>query len=116
MRSAVSITDNNIALVSVAGPLVGGKKVDELRRTLHEMIRKEQRKLVIDLHGVPYANSAGIGVLMSTYISYKHRGWHFALCGLGKEVNVIIAVTKLNLVFDIYDTREEAITHLSNIP
>ena len=90
--------------------------VDELRQEIDEMIHHEQRRLVIDLHGVPYANSEGIGVLMSAYISYKRRGWHLVICGLGKEVNVIIAITRLNSVFDIFNTHEEAIAHLSTMP
>ncbi len=116
MKSVSSTIVNNTAVVSVASALVGGNAVDDMRQKLHEMVDQKQRKLVIDLTGVPYANSEGIGVLMSAYISYKRRGWHMALCGLDKEVNVIIAITKLNSVFDIYKTREEAIAQLSTIP
>ncbi len=116
MKSVSSTTVNNITILSVASALVGGKAVDELRQKVLEMVNQEQRNLVIDLHGVPYANSEGIGVLMLAYISYKHRGWHLALCGLDKEINVIMAITKLNSVFEIYKTREEAVAHFSTIP
>lgn len=112
MTTTISKTYEDIPVISVSGQLIGGEEIDDLRGTLKEMIRQEQRNLIIDLGGVSFANSTAIGVLMSTNTSYKRRGWKLALCNLGKEVNVIITVTKLNLVFDIYDTREEALAGL----
>jgi anti-sigma B factor antagonist len=64
---------------------------------------------VIDLGKVEYINSTGIGVLVSGYTSYSKRGWHVKLCGLNKNINNIFVITKLTLVFEVFDTREDAI-------
>jgi anti-sigma B factor antagonist len=107
---ARSVLPGGIALLEVKGSLLGGQELDELREALNGFIRSETRKLVLDIDGVDYINSAAVGVLVSALISYTRRGWQIRLCGRSKEVYSILAITKLNRVFEMHETREEAVT------
>ena len=54
-------------------------------------------------------NSTAIGVLVSAQTTYSKKGWQVKLCGINKNISNIFVITKLTLVFEVYDSREEAI-------
>jgi anti-sigma B factor antagonist len=101
--------EGSIGLIEVGGSLVGGDETDKLRAAVAGYVDREYQKLLIDLSGVTYLNSTAIGVLVSAHTSYSRKGWQIKLCGINKNINNIFVITKLTLVFDVHDTREEAI-------
>jgi anti-anti-sigma regulatory factor len=48
-------------------------------------------------------------VLVQAHTSYSRNKGHVKLCGINKSINNIFVITKLTLVFDVAETREEAI-------
>jgi anti-sigma B factor antagonist len=109
MGIKTSSLDNGIALIEAKGSLVGGDETLELRQAVAGFLEREYSKLLIDLSGVTYINSTAIGVLVSAHASYSRKGWHIKLCGMNKNITNIFVITKLTLVFDVYDTRDEAV-------
>jgi anti-sigma B factor antagonist len=113
MPVTTSHSGDGLSVVKVTGSLIGGKEIDELRSALDDMVLTRRMKLLIDLSGVTYANSTTIGVLMSIHTSYARREWSLGFCGITKELNVIFAITRLNLVFNLHKSCEEALKNLS---
>ena len=113
MGIKTSTLDNGIGLIEAKGSLVGGDETVELRQAVAGFLEREYSKLVIDLGGVTYINSTGIGVLVAAHASYARKGWHIRLCGMNNSITNIFVITKLTLVFDVYDTRDEAIKSFS---
>jgi anti-sigma B factor antagonist len=109
MGIKTSTLDNGIGLIEAKGSLVGGDETVELRQAVAGFIDRNYDKLLIDLGGVTYVNSTAIGVLVSAQTSYARKGWRIKLCGMNKNITNIFVITKLTLVFDVYDTRDEAI-------
>jgi anti-sigma B factor antagonist len=104
-----TIPDSGIGLIEVKGSLVGGDETVELRQAVAGFVDREYQKLLIDLSKVEYLNSTAIGVLVSAHTTYSKKGWHVKLCGLNKNVKNIFVITKLTLVFEVFDTREDAV-------
>jgi anti-sigma B factor antagonist len=113
MGIKTSSLDNGIGLIEAKGSLVGGDETVELRSAVAGFLEREYSKLLIDLGGVTYVNSTAIGVLVAAHASYAKKGWHIKLCGMNKNITNIFVITKLTLVFDVYDTRNEAIKSFS---
>ncbi len=109
MAVKTSTLDGGIGLIEVKGELIGGDETDKLRQAIAGFVDREYTKLVIDLSGVTYLNSTAIGVLMHGHTSYARRNWHLKICGINKKITSIFVITKLTLVFDVYDTRKEAV-------
>jgi len=109
MGIKTSSLDNGIGLIEAKGSLIGGDETLELRQAVAGFLEREYSKLIIDLAGVTYVNSTAIGVLVSAHASYSRKGWHIKLCGMNKNITNIFVITKLTLVFDVFDTREEAV-------
>lgn len=104
-----STLDNGIGLIELKGSLIGGDETVEIRQAVAGFLDREYAKLIIDLSNVTYLNSTAIGVLVSAQASYSRKGWMVKLCGMNKNINNIFVITKLTLVFDVYDTRSEAV-------
>ena len=101
--------EQGIGLIQITGPLLGGDEINEFRAAVSSCVERQQNKLVIDIAGVTYMNSAAVGVLVSTLVSYTQRNWQIKLYGIKKAVYSILAITKLNRVIESYETRDEAI-------
>lgn len=108
MAIKTSTLDNGIGLIEAKGSLIGGDETVELRQAVAGFADREYGKLIIDLSNVTYVNSTAIGVLVAAHTTYSRRGWHIRICGMNKNINNIFVITKLTLVFDVYDTRDEA--------
>ena len=104
-----STIENGIGLIEPAGSLIGGKETDDLRSAIADFAARSYEKLLIDLSAVTYLNSTAIGVLVSGHTTYSKKGWQIKMCGVNANIDSIFVVTKLSLVFDVYDKRQEAI-------
>jgi anti-sigma B factor antagonist len=101
--------DGGIGLIEAKGSLVGGDETIELRQAVAGFVDRNYQKLIIDLSNVTYLNSTAIGVLVSAHTTYARKGWQIKLCGVNKNINNIFVITKLTLVFDVQESREEAV-------
>ncbi len=108
MSIKTSTLDNGVGLIEAKGSIVGGDETVQLRQAIAGFADREYQKLIIDLSGVTYINSTGIGVLVSAHTTYSKKGWHVKIVGVNKNISNIFVITKLTLVFEVHDTREEA--------
>ena len=76
MSIRTSTLDNGIGLIEAKGSIVGGDETVQLRQAIAGFADREYQKLIIDLSGVTYINSTGIGVLVSAHTTYSKKGWH----------------------------------------
>jgi len=101
--------DLDIAVMELQGPLVGGPPVDALKAEALDLLEQGNRKLVVDLGGVTYLNSLGMGVLLMLVGSYTERRGRVKLCGLSRHANNLLVLTRLTELFEIEATREAAL-------
>ena len=109
MRVRNSTLPGGIDLIEVEGVILGGGEIDALRKAIEKSVDSKSTKLIVDLSGTTHLNSAALGVLVAAAITYSRRSWKLRLCGLSNAVHSIFAITKLNLMFDLVDTRDNAV-------
>jgi len=105
------MTMNNldIAIVSPRGALVGGEESDALKSVVADLYEQGNRKLIINLSGVTYCNSLGIGTLVGLHTMYTRGGGQIKLCEMGRGIQNLFVITKLISVFEVEESRDEAI-------
>lgn len=64
---------------------------------------------VIDLNQVRFMDSSGLGALLSCMRRLTGAGGELKLCNLQKPVRVLMELVRMHRVFDIHETREQAI-------
>lgn len=109
MAAKTSTLNGGIGLIEAKGLLMGGEETDDIRKAVTGFVDREYQKLIIDLSGVTFMNSTAIGVLVGAHTTYSKKGWKVKLCGVSRNIDSIFVITKLSLVFDVHDTRDQAI-------
>jgi anti-anti-sigma factor len=110
---STTLQSGKIGVIEVKGSLIGGEETDELRNAVADFVEQGTKKLIIDLNKVTYLNSTAIGVLVSAHTTFSKNKGHVKLCGINKNINNIFVITKLTLVFDVSESRDEAVAALS---
>jgi len=107
-------TFNNldIAVLEPRGSLIGGEETDELKAKAKDLIEQGNKKLVLDLGGITYINSSGIGALVGIHTMYQKATGKIKLCNVAKGVQNVFVMTKLTSVFDLEEDRGQAINSL----
>jgi anti-sigma B factor antagonist len=101
--------ESGVVLLELKGRFVGGDETEELKKTLQELYDLNNTKLVIDLEKVLYLNSLALGNLVSAHTHYTKTNGQVKLCGITKNIENIFVITKLTLVFDVYDSQLDAV-------
>jgi anti-sigma B factor antagonist len=104
-----TLQSGKIGIIEVKGSLVGGEETDELRNAVADFVEQGNKQLIIDLSKVTYLNSTAIGVLVQAHTTYSKNKGHVTLCGINKSINNIFVITKLTMVFDVVETRDDAV-------
>jgi anti-sigma B factor antagonist len=97
-----------VAVVSCSGRIVFGEEANALRDTLKKLLTTS-KQVVLNLSGVSYIDSGGLGTLVGVYSSARAAGADIKLTGLGQRLRDVLAITKLATVFEVYDTEQQAI-------
>src|ERR1700758_3638948 len=99
-------TVDGVAIVSCAGRIEFGEEANALRDTLKKLLTSS-KQLVLNLGGVSYIDSGGLGTLVGVYSSARAGGADIKLTGLGQRWRDVLQITKLATVFAVYDSEEE---------
>ena len=98
-----------VTLVVPQGDLDMGT-ADHVKRMLTELIAKGQSKLVMDLTGVSYVDSSGLGALVAAMKQARAVGGNLKLCGLQDDVRSIFEMARLIKVMAVHSDRQEAVS------
>jgi anti-sigma B factor antagonist len=101
-------TVDGIQVLDCNGRIVFGEETALLRDTVKEMMAAH-KSLVLNLGGVTYIDSGGLGMLVSIYVSARNAGASIKLARVTQRVGDVLQVTKLLTVFDTYETEEQAV-------
>lgn len=99
----------DVAVVHVSGKLMGGPESEHLRAEVKKLIDEGVKKFVINLKGVPWINSTGLGALMSVYTSVQRSEGSLKLCHVSDRIQSLFMITKLLTIFDTHHSEEEAV-------
>ena len=98
-----------IVLVDLSGRLSAGDAVSLLHNTIGRLAGQKNRKFVLNLEGVSYIDSYGIGELLATYTTLSNKGYSMCLLNPTERTTHLLKITKLLPVFDVFDDEDRAI-------
>jgi len=104
-----SITEeNNIQVLVLKGELIDKNQAIDLIKNIDELLELGKNKLVIDLSDLKYMNSSGLNVLIQLLTKTRTSGGESVIFNVSKKVNELLIITKLNTLFKVTDTKEDA--------
>ena len=99
----------NVMILDLKGELVIGEGDELLKDKIHSMIQQGHKRLLLNLEGVPYVDSAGLGQMVSTLNTVTRNGGALKLLNLTKRLQDLLSITKLLTVFETYENEDEAV-------
>ncbi len=99
---------DGVTVVDCNGRIVFGEESALLRDTLKQLI-KENSQIVLNLGGISYIDSGGLGTLVALYTTAQSADGSVKLANLTQRVDDLLQVTKLLTVFEVFDSEEKAI-------
>ena len=99
----------DVMILDLKGKLTIGEGDELLKDKINSLIQQGHRKLLMNLEGVPYVDSAGLGEIVRTYTTVSRQGGSLKLLNLTKRIEDLLAITKLLTVFHTYDSEQEAL-------
>jgi anti-sigma B factor antagonist len=100
---------SDVTILDLTGKMTLGEGDEMLKQTINTLLAAGHKKLVLNLEGVPYIDSAGLGEVVRTYTTVSRQGGSLKLLNLTKRIEDLLSITKLLTVFDTYDSEAEAI-------
>ena len=99
-----------VTVIRVNGDITLNKGGDVLLKDkVQSLLQQGKKKLLLDLGGVSYVDSAGLGQLVQVYATTKNHGGALKLLNLTKRLKDLLVVSKLLVVFDSYESEAEAL-------
>lgn len=99
----------DVVIVEFSGKLTLGGGDVQLRQTINDLLDRGEKKILLDLGGVSYMDSAGTGELVASYTSSNNRGASLKLLNLSSKVRDLLMFTQLISVFEDYSDVAEAV-------
>ncbi|HYR44222.1 MAG TPA: STAS domain-containing protein [Terriglobia bacterium] len=80
-----------------------------LRDLMNRLLSEGRRQFVLNLAGVDYIDSSGLGQLVSIWSSVRNKQGHMTLLNPSKRVLRLFEITRLTTVFEICDQEPDAL-------
>ncbi|UCE18334.1 MAG: STAS domain-containing protein [Gemmatimonadota bacterium] len=101
--------EKDIVVVHPEGKIMGGDETTTLCDTLRQLMNEGIMKIVMDFGKVTWINSAGIGVIMGCFTTLRRMGGNMKFASPSDKVKYYLQITKLNTVFEIFDSSGKAV-------
>jgi len=99
----------DVAIIMVRGRLDPADQPDPLEAAVNSAMEKGKNHILMDLRSVSYISSTGIGSLIKAYRSVLRRKGKVKLLNPSQCVRNILAISKLEGVFEIYTDERQAL-------
>ena len=103
-------TSGNVIILDVQGNIQLGSGAELMRDKVRSLLHQGHRALLVNLAGVGYMDSAGLGELVQAYATTVKQGGSLKLVHATKRLHDLLVITKLSTVFESFDDESSAVS------
>ncbi len=97
-----------VMVLELSGKIMGGPDFDKFKGEITALTDKGINDVVLDMAGVPWINSTGLGILITGYHSLKAAEGSMKICNVKERVLSIFYISQLENIFQVFETLDEA--------
>ncbi|MDD4857674.1 MAG: STAS domain-containing protein [Candidatus Krumholzibacteria bacterium] len=105
---------DGVTILDLQGKLMGGSDAEAFKVAIHKLLDKGRKRVIVNLHGVDWINSTGVGILISGYTTMRRSGGDIRLLHVSDKIRSILYVTKLNTIFMCFESEDEAVASFAD--
>jgi anti-sigma B factor antagonist len=98
-----------VVVLKLSGTMTLGAGDGLLRDKVRSVVQQGYKQIVLNLGGLSYMDSAGLGELVSAYATVNRAGGQVKVFNLTKRVSDLLTITKVLSVFDVFDSKQDAL-------
>ena len=102
-----------VTILDLSGKMTLGEGDELLREKIASLVNAGRKHLLLNLDGVPYIDSAGLGEMVRSYTTVSRQGGKLKLLNLTKRIEDLLSITKLLTVFETFESEAEAVQSFS---
>ena len=99
----------NVTILDMDGKITIGEGSVAVRSAIRKLLEEGKKKILLNVAGVGYVDSSGIGELVSSYTTINREGGQLKLLNLTQKMEDLLGITKLLTVFDTYEDEASAL-------
>jgi anti-sigma B factor antagonist len=99
----------DVTILDLKGKITLGEGDEALKDKINSLTLQNRRQILLNLEGVPYIDSAGLGEVVRTYTTVSRQGGQLKLVNLTKRITDLLSITKLLTVFETFDSEADAL-------
>jgi anti-sigma B factor antagonist len=103
-----------ITIFKLEGEIMDKNQTTGLMEQIDKLIASGKKNIVLELAGLRYMNSSGLNVLVNILTKARNVGGDVSVCNISAKVKDLLIVTKLDTIFHILPSVEEAIKRLKS--
>lgn len=100
--------EDEVMVLELSGKIMGGDDFDLFNNTIKDLVSDGFVDIVLNLKGVKWINSTGLGLMVSAYTSLVKQGGRMKVCEVSDRIDNILHVTQLELIFETFDKEADA--------
>lgn len=100
--------DGDVTILTLSGRLMGGPDTEQFLKLMQEVINAKRTRVIVDMGDVAWVNSSGLGALIAGWTLLQEKGGSLKLIRVSRRIEQILAVTKLDTVFELHPDEASA--------
>ena len=104
-----------VTVLDIVGKLTMDQAALRLKDKINSLIAQERTQIVLNLKGVPYIDSGGLGELVASYGSVMRTGGAMKLLNVSSRNHDLLSITRLVTLFESFDSEAEAVQSFQTI-
>ncbi len=99
---------DQVVVLKLKGNILSGVDANLIHQLIHEELELKHLHFVLDMSEVGLINSSGIGILISSLTAARNQKGDIVLAAVSEKVNHVLWMMRLNRVFGLYETVDQA--------
>ena len=100
--------EENEVLIGYIQGEVDVNSAPDFKKKLEALLTKQNKKILINFEGMNYIDSSGLATLVDFFKAIKGYGGQLVFCSLLENVKKLFVITRLDKLFNIVDTKQQA--------
>ena len=102
-------TIGDVQILDCSGKITLGEGTMFIRNAVRDLLQKGEKKIILNLAGITYIDSSGVGELVGSYTTTINSGGKLKLLNLTGKLRDLLTITKLITVFEIFSDEKAAL-------
>jgi len=107
--------EGDVMVLYLSGKIMGGPDHEKFHSEVKALIAEGYVDILLNMSKVNWINSTGLGILVTAFHTVKKNDGRLKICQVSERIDNILNVTQLKLVFETFDTCEDALTSFTSL-